>query len=143
MSRSNSPIRGFRGRSDPKSCCGFIAIPTARFARLRVDLQYFFVRKSSGDVPATVLLPTPPLPLATTTTFLTCEIRRFAGRPRVGRGGGAPDRGKPGDGSGNRDEEAPSRGRGRGGGSCGQEVFRSGAKLDEERGRADEGVVMR
>src|SRR5258708_7141113 len=40
--------------------------------------------------PAMVLLPTPPLPLATATTFLTCGMPRFGGSPRRGIIGGSP-----------------------------------------------------
>jgi hypothetical protein len=42
-----------------------------------------------------VLLPTPPLPLATATTFLTCGMPRFGGRPRRGIIGGSPRFGRP------------------------------------------------
>jgi len=49
------------------------------------------------DAPATLLLPTPPLPLETTTTFLTPSSLRFCGNPRCIRGmvGGASLRGRP------------------------------------------------
>lgn len=49
------------------------------------------------DVPATLLLPTPPFPLLTTTTFLTPGSFRFCGSPRCIRGivGGALFLGRP------------------------------------------------
>lgn len=48
-------------------------------------------------LPDTLLFPTPPLPLETTTTFLHPGTARFCGRPRCIRGmvGGASDRGRP------------------------------------------------
>jgi hypothetical protein len=47
------------------------------------------------DKPATVLFPTPPLPLATAMTFFTLGIPRLGGRPRRGIVGGSPRFGRP------------------------------------------------
>ena len=46
-------------------------------------------------VPAIVLFPTPPFPLATMTIFPTFATFLFAGGPLLGSEGGVPVRGRP------------------------------------------------
>jgi hypothetical protein len=52
-------------------------------------------RETKEDKPATVLLPTPPLPLATATTLFTFGMPHLGGRPRRGIMGGSPCFGSP------------------------------------------------
>lgn len=62
---------------------------------LEVGISYERYYNGGEDEPATVLFPTPPLPLATATTFFTFGMPRFGGRPRRGIIGGSPRFGSP------------------------------------------------
>ena len=53
------------------------------------------IREMKANKPATVLFPTPPLPLATATTFFTFGMPRLGGRRRRGIIGGSPCFGSP------------------------------------------------
>ena len=91
ISRSNKPTRGLRF-----NWLSLSASATARFAEERIVSRVSSTTKSLNAL-ATVLFPTPPLPLATTTTFLTFGILRFTGGPvrRGITGAGARWRGRP------------------------------------------------
>ncbi len=62
---------------------------------LQVGISHTRDMISREGEPATVLFPTPPLPLATATTFFTFGMPRFGGRPRRGIIGGSPRFGSP------------------------------------------------
>ena len=90
MSRSSRPTRSRRSPALIASANARFTVPrrTSHVARYTRTTRVKEV--CAAHAPATVLFPTPPFPLATTSTLFTCGIGRLAtGPPLRGSEGGA------------------------------------------------------